>query len=469
MKKIKVLTSFYYDDFPYQAGQIYDLDDEMADRLELDKRIKIISTLTDSEIEIAIGDGIEIPREVIEKSVDAYLSENPVTVTENDINELKLTKMNGEVEVTNYMLLVETIEGKLYNASGNLVTDANNHSTTLTKLDRNKNIYCGGKYTSYVVFFDENKNFISRVTFYDGVPVLKDSFPSNAIYVAFSYYKTGYLADKMYISTLNTQDRRFGYSSIIKYKNVRPVINIYLTDTQEEILKKFMNAFYTGNCDVQFEKGTYILDDVHRILANTHKWTDSNELLIGNDCRYYFNGSTIIDKSTEDTYYVHSVFGTHRFKDAGNFELHDGIIICQDGVYCVHDEANNSTIPYIRKFVNMKMEYISGSHTNTSISKCIGGGLGLYSTIIIENCVFKNDNTNENVEDVSYHGHELSSETSGSLSVYNSFFGRTIGLHNLGENEQMQCVFNNNRTSKNIVKSSNNWEILSWNNIIESN
>ena len=53
MKKIKVLTSFYYNDYPYQAGQIYDLDDDIADKLEIEKRLIIISTLTNTEIEKA--------------------------------------------------------------------------------------------------------------------------------------------------------------------------------------------------------------------------------------------------------------------------------------------------------------------------------------------------------------------------------------------------------------------------------
>ena len=60
MKKIKVLTSFYYNDYAYQAGQIYDLDDDIADKLEIEKKLIIISTLTDKEIEKAIEEGVSI-------------------------------------------------------------------------------------------------------------------------------------------------------------------------------------------------------------------------------------------------------------------------------------------------------------------------------------------------------------------------------------------------------------------------
>lgn len=56
MKKIKVLTSFYYNDYPYQAGQIYNLDDDIANKLELEKRVKIISNLTNKVIENVINE-----------------------------------------------------------------------------------------------------------------------------------------------------------------------------------------------------------------------------------------------------------------------------------------------------------------------------------------------------------------------------------------------------------------------------
>lgn len=55
MKKVKILTSFYHKGNTYQDGCIYNLEDSLADKLEKEKRIKIISSVTTEEIEKTFG------------------------------------------------------------------------------------------------------------------------------------------------------------------------------------------------------------------------------------------------------------------------------------------------------------------------------------------------------------------------------------------------------------------------------
>lgn len=159
MKKIKVLTSFYYNNFPYQAGQIYDLDDEIADKLEKNKRIKIITELTDAEIEDMLKNGIDISDEIIETAVDDFLKENPLTITREEIEQIQsdINTLNDCV----YSVDKTNIFDGNYTEGKDIVTWNTNMTTTNCTFDKATSNVTGVIQINplekiYVYFFDDN-------------------------------------------------------------------------------------------------------------------------------------------------------------------------------------------------------------------------------------------------------------------------------------------------------------------------
>lgn len=391
-------------------------------------------------------------------------------ILDNELKRLEEFKIDGEIDVTNYMLTVNILESAKYkDTTGVIVSDSTYNATSMTKLDKTKPMFCGAVYNSHAVFYDEDKKYISMVNFYDGTPINVSAYPENAVYVAFDYYNTTLCADKMYVSTINTKERKFAYSSIKKYKGMRPQVYITTDMSEDEIFLTMLDAWYTGDCDVHFEYGTYTFDSIYEKMSTTYKWGDSNELIIGRNCRYFLNNSTIISKISGSTYRPHSIFGTHRWGDAGSFELNDGTLILYDGIYCVHDECSGGTTPYIHKYKNIKMKYIKGEHS-TTINRCIGGGTGMYGEILIENCTFETDNTSSTkpVYEVAYHGNKVTEDARDfKLTVTNSIFSNGgLLLDWLGDGETGICRFTGNM-SVNGVKNNDEskWTVMEWNNI----
>ena len=245
---------------------------------------------------------------------------------------------------------------------------------------------------------------------------------------------------------------------------VRKDVYIKKTDTQEEILVKMLDAVKRTNCDVYFETNTYNFDTVFDLMKTKYAYTTAYELPIGGNCRYYFNGSTLIaTKTSTDSNVIgnESLMGSRR--TSGNYELYDGILIANDMVYCVHDEAQGSPIPYVRKYKNMRMKYNTISSTQ-EFRKCIGGGAGQKGSIIIENCVFECDNLAE----VSYHGfqsNEIGSELN--LTVSNCYFKHKLQFDSMYSNgKAVALVCGNSYTSEPVVGT--NWEVYKVNNEIRT-
>ena len=196
-----------------------------------------------------------------------------------------------------------------------------------------------------------------------------------------------------------------------KTKDVRTIITIKTTDSEVQILDKLISAYNTGNVDVYWEHGTYTFASVYQYMIETLEWSWLMELPIGNNCRYYFNNSTIISNPPEGEYSEsRNIFGCKAgYSNKMDYEMYDGILINNGGTYCVHDECGRGSSAYVHKYVNMQMYYHNGE-TTSSVSKCIGGGCGINGYVVIENCIFVSDRGN-NFAAVSWHGHQ--SDTNG--------------------------------------------------------
>ena len=243
----------------------------------------------------------------------------------------------------------------------------------------------------------------------------------------------------------------------------RKDVYINATDTQEEILVKMLDAVKHTNCDVYFETGEYNFTTIFDLMKSKYGYTTAYELPIGGNCKYYFQGSTLTaTKTSTDSNVIgnESLLGCRR--KSGSYELHDGTLICNDMVYCVHDEAQGELEPYVRKYENMVMQY-NTTNPVSDLRKCIGGGTGLHGTVIIDSCVFLSDNN----QDVSYHGHDKSDATQFRLTITNSYFSRKIQLANLSTNETGVAILSGNSFGSNCDTTSK-WTIYEMNNTVRN-
>ena len=199
------------------------------------------------------------------------------------------------------------------------------------------------------------------------------------------------------------------------FANVRNVMHILKTDTEIDILEKLLTCLNIGNYDVYWETGTYIFSNIYIYMRDTLGWTWTMELPIGNNCRYYFNNSTIISNAPDGEYNTtRNVFGCKAgasikwgvitiIPDSYSYELHDGSLIINGGTYCVHDEMNQNTSFYKHVYENMRMEYNEGIGSE-NISKCIGGGAGCNGLIVIKDCSFITNETEKTFDNnVTWH------------------------------------------------------------------
>ena len=171
---------------------------------------------------------------------------------------------------------------------------------------------------------------------------------------------------------------------------------MYITEDTDDtaLLLKMLDAFNAGNTDVFFEKATYTLSEAYVYMWNTLIWRWGNGLPVGNGCRYYFNGSTII--SNPPTNPPEGSNGERNIIDCRtrgtDYEIHDVTLVNNGGRYCIHDEGNNSQNPYCHKYENVVMIYNKTELTPDTGAKAFGSGTGFDATLIFDGCVFRNEN-----------------------------------------------------------------------------
>ena len=237
---------------------------------------------------------------------------------------------------------------------------------------------------------------------------------------------------------------------------IRKQIQINTSDSEIEILLKMKKAFDEGNYDVYWQHGTYTFSEVYLYMEKTLSWGWTMGLPIGNNCRYYFNNSTLISNKAPDGYTsdVRNILDCKA--SSQNFELHDGILINNGGTYCVHDEGNSHTEFYKHVYDNMQMQYINGDGT-TYLSKCIGGGMGLNGTVLINRCIFDTNNSNLSCQDTAWHGPSRTQEKLNfKIIITNCYFSRQGISMDSKFNDEDSVILefaNNSISTKDIIPS----------------
>lgn len=339
----------------------------------------------------------------------------------------------------------------------------------------NNNIYS-------IAFYDKDKKFISGINNIEDsiLRIQASEIPSNAVYLRasarendkkrFILFVPCYEVGTSEIADSSVTNEKLADKAVTKDKladdiEVRKKMQILTSDSEVEILLKMKKAFDEGDYDVSFEYGEYTFSSIYTYMKETLKWSWTLGLPIGNNCRYYFNNSTLIaNKPNEEYNDVMNVLDCKASPQ--NYELHDGVLINNGGTYCVHDEANASDKFYKHIYKNMRMTYNKNDSTD-NISKCIGGGAGLKGYIQIENCVFKTDST---TECVNWHGANGKIPLQNlSFIISDCYFSNRLVIHGYTSSDVIFIKLCNN--SFNVAPQIDNGVIekISYNNEIRNN
>lgn len=171
-----------------------------------------------------------------------------------------------------------------------------------------------------------------------------------------------------------------------EFDRTRRIMKVNKNDDDITIFQKMLLAYRRGYYDVIFETSTYELSDVYDYIRNE---TDmAKGLPVGNYCRYFFNGSTIISNAPVSDNYSDSRNILDCQSKANTYEVHDCILINNGGRYCVHDEGAGDLLPYSHLYRNVKMIYNNTELTPSNGCKAFGSGVGHTTNIVFENCQF---------------------------------------------------------------------------------
>lgn len=350
----------------------------------------------------------------------------------------------------------ECVSGKFLNGvSGAISDNASYFVTGYMPIREGETLYAYRTYTieptnmRTVAAYDENKNLISTygvnaetqsITYRDGMAYIRACMLlSNGTGGVWQTPETIMLvANPSPISTPTYESK-----PKIKGEYTRKKIYVYSTDDEATVIQKMVNAYNLTDCDVIFERSTYMFGDVLPTVMTLYGLS-RNEIPVGNNCRYYFNGATLraeIDLETLGSDFNCNLLGT-QYKPT-NFEMYDGILIATDTRYVMHDEAATLKGSYKHLYQNMIMEYQTSISTD-SYRKCIGGGTGASGVIEIVGCKFTTDSTEV---DVSYHGNAY--DVVGAefmVNVRNCWFSNSFRAGELSTNQTGKLIFANNST-----------------------
>jgi len=291
--------------------------------------------------------------------------------------------------------------------------------------------------------------------------------PNQECYLGISRYdkqaNTDRTPDGLFINGVSVLGR-IGERLFDFEKSSREKIEIFTTDTQNQIADKLIYVFTRKNCDVFFKTGEYTFDTVFAYLVGKGY---EPELPIGGNCRYYLNNSTITAVALSSELQNVKPFGTQRSRQ--DLEMYDGVLICEGGSYCIHDEANQEFGYSRHVYKNLDMIYKTTSLTQ-SHNKCFGCGLGEAGTIIVQDCTFNTDNDNQYAQDFAIHSannwQTLGLVHNFKAVISNCWFSRGLRVDNskpTGHRLEIQC---SNNSYKEIVKG--DWTWIDFNNTVRS-
>lgn len=408
------------------------------------------NSLTSAMSQKAVTDELETKQSVLTDTDGGYGQRVAELEKEGIASQEKLTELEHiSTYQEEYVLSIpNSVLDKYFVSASGIIKANDSYHIDLYKLEANKKyiirrkVEWPGTYAGFVCVF-EPSNFIdggtatsvicgSTTTVETEVSYEQDTYISilSNVYRG-TFYEIATFINKG-SADLKKEVDNISKKMISIESNVRRKLLIKRTDNNVQLYEKMLQAHEMGNTDVCFETGTYELNEIYSYMKNTLGYTSMYEMQIGNGCRYYLNGSTIISKHVDgipDT--ARSVFGT-RMKST-DYEIYDGILITDGGHYVVHDDTQNYEQQYRHVYKNITFK-TSNDDGHRIPDAPLGCGTGKFVDIIFEDCIF------ESLTETDFFCHGIINDTSHQtvtlrLTFSNCFFSGFVGLTSYLTNE----------------------------------
>lgn len=238
-----------------------------------------------------------------------------------------------------------------------------------------------------------------------------------------------------------------------------------LKEVIEEATKYMDSIVYVdrGVYDLVEEFGTSYLD--------AYNGTDNIGILLKNRVRVIFSsGSKVVFDYQGTNGKVHEYFSPFNSGEYG-FTLENAYVESKHCRYSVHDERAHSTDSYHNVYKRCTFIHDSSNASGWHAAQAIGGGLGKYGDILIEDCYCKsvsNDDT------ISFHSTTISENDNDARSkivVKNTYTTGTLCFIPLGNSTEKTPIFVsgcNLRIEPKLDGSAETMEVISWGNTIRS-
>lgn len=240
-----------------------------------------------------------------------------------------------------------------------------------------------------------------------------------------------------------------------------------LKDAIEEATKYMDSIVYVDNgiYDLVTEFGTRYLD--------SYNGTDNIGIILKNRVRVVFSsGAKVVFDYQGTNEKVHEYFSPFNSGEYG-FTLENAYVESKNCRYSVHDERAHFTDSYHNIYKRCTFIHDSSNASGWHASQAIGGGLGKYGDILIEDCYCKsvaNDDT------ISFHSTTISeseNDAKSKIIVKGTYTTGTLDFIQLGNSNQKTPIFVHNcnlRIEPKLEKygSVDTMELTSWGNTIRS-
>ena len=326
---------------------------------------------------------------------------------------------------------------------------------------------------SKVAFF-ENLNEKSGIMYFENLVSnwnQEITSPQNANYIALVYDAN--LKSSMFLG------KHADLSLFETYKkNTELNENILVRDLEERVLNlesEYITIGKNGNFKTIKEGFEYAIKNDMKVKIESGVYDLVKEGISG---KGYFApkeiwgyGVTLICELEEENWELSPI---NISMDSEESKIYGLTIICNNCRYCIHDDMGGQMVGdikipfYHNVYKDLKLVHKSPQSSILKAPQCIGGGLGDYGFIEIDNCVFES----EIYADVSYHSKSWSPQTPQSnnciVTCKDTVFKSTFSISAIGDDTNyMNTIYISNCLMKTLPdkRERTNIKFIEWNNV----
>ena len=276
----------------------------------------------------------------------------------------------------------------------------------------------------------------------------------------------------LYARNANVSNGTYTYSS---WRNAAPLtVTVGTNGDFQTIYEACQFAYALKNVTIEVMAGEYdLIDEIGDDLTTTFAG-----IYIGNGMTINFHsGSKVVCEYDNSSPTIADTFSAF-MAGHGDFEINGLNISAKNARYCVHDEIGGESSFVRHTYKNCNM-YIDNSETSGSLhtTQCIGGGLGKYGLMLVENCVFNSECENDSPV-VSWHNTSHFNDAKSKVVIKDNYFKKgTIRAGYFGSSPAHSTDFivtNNSVTAapykiaENAQAQTDNIDFYSWDNEVRN-